>query len=161
MPALDDRLERLELRQRRAHGVIAMLIVGWIVTLVWLLAPRPRLDAREFALRDSAGVRRAALMIRDDGSPVLRLDDGAGRPRFYGVVLPDGSPHLRLTDSAGVHRAVLELDRAHHPRLRLSDAAGRARAQVFVDDAERAVLELGWGSRLDVITPADSAVRAR
>lgn len=157
MNAQDDRLRRLENGQRRTQGVLAMLVVGWLVTLVWMLAPRPRLDAREFALRDSTGARRGALMMRNDGSPVVRLDDRAGRPRLYGVVLPDGNPRLRLTDSAGVHRVVLEIDEGHHPRLRLSGADGRMRAQVFVTDADRAVLELGWGSRLEVITPRDSS----
>ncbi len=140
------RLERLERRVRRLGGVTAMLACGWLVLIVWNFAPRPRLDAREFAVRDSAGRRRAALMVRDDGLPALRLDDVNGQPRLYAMLRADGTPVLRLSDSAWVHRARFEIDEVGRPRVALADSAGRTRARFTLDERGEGVLDLGAGS---------------
>ncbi len=137
------RLERLERRVRRLGGVTAMLACGWLVLIVWNFAPRPRLDAREFAVRDSAGRRRAALMVRDDGLPALRLDDANGQPRLYAMLRADGTPVLRLSDSAWVHRARFEVDEAGRPRVVLADSTGHTRVQLALDAQGNGVLDLG------------------
>lgn len=137
------RLERLERRVRRLGGVTAMLACGWLVLIVWNFAPRPRLDAREFAVRDSAGRRRAALMVRDDGLPALRLDDVNGQPRLYAMLRADGTPVLRLSDSAWVHRARFEIDETGRPRIALADSAGRTKLQLALDEHGEGVLDPG------------------
>jgi hypothetical protein len=133
----DPRQAALERRVRRLGGLVAMLGCGWLVLLAWMLAPRPRLEAREFVVFDSTGTRRASLGLRDDGSPVLHLDDARGRPRIYAVVLPGGRPSLRLTDSAWVHRATLETSEDQRPRLDLRGADGRVLARLAVEPDDR------------------------
>ncbi len=145
METTEERLAALERRVRRLGGVAAMLACGWAVMIVWNFAPRPRLDAREFAVRDADGRRRGAFMVREDGLPAFRLDDTNGNPRLYAMLRADASPVVRLTDSAWVHRATLELDPAGRPRFLLADSTGRVRARFALDERWQGVLDLGDG----------------
>jgi hypothetical protein len=150
--SIEARIEQLERRLRRVTAICAVLAVGFVLGLSSQLLPRPALDAQRFMLRDSIGTWRGALMMREDGSPVLRLNDARGKSRLYAVVLPDGNPRLRFTDSTGTHRAILELEQHSRPQLSLLGEDGRLRARVSVDSAGHAVAELVEGGQRRVIT---------
>lgn len=158
--SLEDRVHRLERHATRLTAVAAVLAVGLVLSVLWHLLPRPALEAQRFMLRDRLGTWRGALMLREDGSPVVRLNDSRGKARLYGVVLPDGNPRLRFTDSTGEHRAILELEQHSLPQLSLFAADGRLRARVAVDSAGRPTAELRWGARRRVVSlepPEDRA----
>lgn len=155
-PTAEQRLTSLERRLERVMAISLLLGVGLALSIVWQFVPRPALDAQRFMLRDSTGTWRGALMLREDGSPVLRLNDAQARARLYGVITPDGRPRLRLTDSSGVHRIILEMNEEGEGHVRLSDSAGRARAQAWVDSLGRGWAELSWGARTEVFTVRDS-----
>lgn len=134
-PTPDGRLALLERRVARQSALIGALAIGLGIAIAWQIAPRPALDASRFMLRDSSGVWRGALMLREDGSPVLRLNDANSRARLYGVVTPDGRPRLRLFDSTGVQRLVMELELDGRPHLRLANGEGSSRVHAWVDSA--------------------------
>ena len=160
-----DRFAMLEHRLARLTAIAAVLTVGLLLSVAWQLLPHTRVDAQEFMLRDSIGTWRGALMMREDGSPVVRLNDARGKARFYGVVLPDGNPRLRLTDSSGVHRAILELDQYSRPALRLMAEDGTLAAVVSVDSAGFPRAEFRRGALSRVVTlessPAPAPVASR
>lgn len=158
---MEARLIGLERQYRRLSAIAAVLAVGFALSLLVQLVPRPALDAQRFMLRDSVGTWRGAMMMREDGSPVLRLNDARGKARLYGIVLPDGNPRLRWTDSSGVHRAILELDQQSLPQLSLYSAEGRLRARVAVDAQGRPLAELVQGEQRRVIRLEDSLATAR
>jgi len=143
--SLEARIRTLERRSMRLSAIAAVLAVGFLLSILTQMLPRPAVDAQRFMLRDSTGAWRGALMMREDGSPVLRLNDARGKARLYGVVLPDGNARLRFTDSTGVHRAILELQQQSLPQLRLFGADGRLRAQVSVDAEGNPMAELVRG----------------
>ncbi|MBI5170270.1 MAG: hypothetical protein HZA61_12350 [Candidatus Eisenbacteria bacterium] len=132
-PDTEARLGSLERRIARLTAACAVLAAGLAIAVAWHFVPRPALDASRFMLRDSVGTWRGALMLREDGSPVLRLNDERSRARLYGVVTPDGRPRLRLLDSTGVTRTVLELEPSGEPSVRLTGADGRSRVHAGID----------------------------
>lgn len=140
--SLEARVRQLERRFMRLSAIAAVLGLGFVLSLGSQLLPRPALDAQRFILRDSVGGWRGALMMREDGCPVIRLNDTRGKARLYGVLLPDGNPRLRLTDSSGVHRIVMELDRNALPHLTMHARDGGLRVRVSVDSAGRPEAEL-------------------
>ncbi len=127
------RVTSLERRVGRLSALVAVLAIGLAIAVAWHFVPRPALDASRFMLRDSVGTWRGALMLREDGSPVIRLNDERSRARLYGVVTPDGRPRLRLLDSTGVSRTVLELESDGTPSVRLSGADGHSLVHAGVD----------------------------
>lgn len=127
------RITSLERRVARLAALVAVLAIGLAIAVAWHFVPRPALDASRFMLRDSVGTWRGALMLREDGSPVIRLNDERSRARLYGVVTPDGRPRLRLLDSTGVSRTVLELASDGTPSVRLSGADGHSLVHAGVD----------------------------
>ncbi len=131
----ESRLATLERRVARQSALIAALTVGLAVAFAWQLAPRPVVDASRFMLRDSTGRFRGGLMLREDGSPVVRLNDIESRPRLYGVVAADGRPRLRLYDSTGVQRLSLDLEEDGRPHVRLLAPDGTSRVHAWVDSA--------------------------
>ncbi len=152
---IEARVQRLERRIMRLSAIAAVLAVGFLLSVITQLLPRPAVDAQRFMLRDSVGTWRGALMMREDGSPVVRLNDSRGKARLYGVVLPDGNPRLRFTDSTGVHRAIIELEQHSFPQVSLLGADGKLRARVSVDSAGHPVAELRWMDRRRVISLGD------
>lgn len=134
-PTPDARLATLEHRVARQSALIGALAVGLGIAIAWQIAPRSAVDASRFMLRDSSGASRGALMLREDGSPVLRLNDAHSRARLYAVVTPDGRPRLRLFDSTGVQRMVMELESDGRPHLRLANTHGSSRVHAWVDSA--------------------------
>ncbi len=141
-PRLDDRVARLEARLARWTAVTAMLAIALALSVVRWFVPQPALEASRFMLRDSAGTWRGALMMREDGSPVLRLNDEHARARLYGVVTPDGRPRLRLLDSTGTTRVVLELEDDGRPSVRLTDSTGHSAVHASLDSAGSGWAEL-------------------
>ena len=129
------RVTSLERRVGRLSALVAVLAIGLAIAVAWHFVPRPALDASRFMLRDSVGTWRGALMLREDGSPVIRLNDERSRARLYGVVTPDGRPRLRLLDSTGVSRTVLELESDGTPSVRLSGADGHSLVHAGVDSS--------------------------
>jgi hypothetical protein len=123
-------LERLERRVARLGAIATMLAVGFIVLLAWQLVPRPEWRARSYALHGRDGVPRAALYLREDDTPALRLNGPDGRARAMVLVRADGSVAVRLSDAAGEHRAQLALDPAGEPALRLAGPDGRTRTSL-------------------------------
>lgn len=134
-PGLTDRIARLERRTARLGALVAMLTLGLALSVARWFLPQPAVDASRFMLRDSTGAWRGALMLREDGSPVLRLNDERSRARLYGVVTPDGRPRLRLLDSTGVTRTVLELAADGTPSVRLTDSTGHTAVHAALDSA--------------------------
>ncbi|MEO5988211.1 MAG: hypothetical protein ABIU54_05655 [Candidatus Eisenbacteria bacterium] len=159
LESLEASVHRLERRITRLTAIASVLALGFVLSILWQLLPKPTLDAQRFMLRDNIGIWRGALMMREDGCPVVRLNDSRGKARLYGVVLPDGNARLRFTDSTGIHRAILELEQHSLPQLSLLDQDGRLRARVAVDSAGHPTAELIWGGqrRMVSLEPAPEA----
>ncbi|MFN8588929.1 MAG: hypothetical protein U0704_14130 [Candidatus Eisenbacteria bacterium] len=154
---LEARVARLERRTARLAAIAAMLALALALTIARFFVPQPALDASRFMLRDSIGTWRGALMLREDGSPVLRLNDARSRARFYAVVTPDGRPRVRLLDSTTTTRGVLELEADGSAALRLTDSAGHTAVRAGVDSTGSGWAELHGraGSRFETNgTPA-------
>jgi hypothetical protein len=123
---LAGRLLGLEKRYARLQAMAVFLSAAFALLLLWqLLAGRAGVSAAGFELRDPQGRKRAALMIREDGSPALRLNDRGGRARALLNVRDDGSAFFRLNDARGVTRARLALEPDGAPRLLLAGPDGR------------------------------------
>ena len=141
------RLAKLERHVLRLTGLVGLLFVLTLVLIAWKLLPGdPTLSARAFVVKDTHGVARAELSLRDDGTPALRLNTDAGRARAILFLHRDGSTLFQLNDEKGIHRSewglapdgaahlalvgtdnhshvALDVDAANQPRLVLRDAA--------------------------------------
>lgn len=169
--ALQERVERVERKARWLTAMATVLAVLCVALLAWQFAPiDPIVEARGFVLRDAQRRARAELMIRADGTPILRLNNLHGRARAMLHLRDDGAVALRLIDPAGVNRAELSLDRRGEPALVLSGANGRSRVILAAGDTSEAgeqsvVLRdrLGrpvWSAPVPS-APADQAARSR
>ncbi|HET9325975.1 MAG TPA: hypothetical protein VFQ05_04315 [Candidatus Eisenbacteria bacterium] len=126
-PAADEPLARLEARVRWLTALCAFLTLGLLSVAAWQFAPRPKVvEAHAFVLRDQQWRRRGEFSVREDGSPILRLNSAKGRERVVLSVREGGRTMVRLTDSQDVFRARLELDAQGAPLLSMSDARGKA-----------------------------------
>ena len=134
--ALQERVERLEMKARWLTAMATVLALLSMALLVLRFAAFDRkVEARGFVLRDAQWRARAELMIRTDGTPILRLNNLSGRARAMLHLRDDGAVTLRLMDQAGVNRADLSLDRHGEPALVLSGADGRSRAILAAGEA--------------------------
>jgi len=132
---LEERLLRAERRLRQLGALIVFLILGFVVLLAWQFAPKsPIVQAGGFELRDQHWQRRAALILREDGSPALRINNPDGRARVMLNVANDGAVILRLSDERGFNRAYLALEKDGVPRLTLAGPDGRTRVALEVPD---------------------------
>ncbi len=132
------RLARAERRLRQLGGLVAFLILGFVILLAWQFAPKaPIVQAQGFELRDSHWQRRAGLILREDGSPALRINNANGRARAMLNVTNDGAVYLRLSDSLGQNRAYLALGPDGAPRLTLAGADGRTLVALEVANGTR------------------------
>lgn len=121
------RLERLERSVRRLMSVAVMLALAFVVLLVWQFYPRRHAIASPgFVVVDRQGRARAELFLRDDGSPMLRLNDPGERARMSMYLRDDGSGVLRIADASGVNRAELLVNKDGLPEFSLGAADGRA-----------------------------------
>ena len=109
-PPLDP-LARLEARVRWLTALASFLTLGLLALAAWQFAPRPKvIEANAFVLRDHQWQRRGELGLREDGSPMLRLNNAAGRERVMIFARDNGQAVVRLSDSKDVYRARLALD---------------------------------------------------
>jgi hypothetical protein len=115
----------------------------WIAR--WLT--RRRVEAEEFVVRDSTGMRRAKLGMSVDGWVRLRLFDEDGQRCVSLGVAPDGSARLRLYDQYGAPRAGLAVfPESAGEGLVLNDQAGNPRMTFsLLDDgaADLRILDAG------------------
>lgn len=146
----------LESRVQRLTAAVAVLATGYALIVVWALLPRTELTASHFTLRDARGAWRGALELRDDGSPIFRLNDSTGRAMLYGAVLPNGTPRFRLADPEGRSRIVLEMYPGGVPHAQLLDANGRSGVDAWLEPDGRPELNVRWGRSHRNITLPDS-----
>ena len=126
-----DPIARLEARVRWLTALCSFLTLGLLALTAWQFAPRAKVvEAHAFVLRDQQWRRRGELGLREDGSPMLRLNDPAGRERVMISAREEGRTLLRLTDDHDVFRARLELGPKGDPLLLMSGANGKTRVTV-------------------------------
>jgi hypothetical protein len=124
-------LARLEARVRWLTALCSFLTLGLVALAAWQFAPRPKVvEANAFVLRDAQWHRRGELALREDGSPMLRLNNAAGRERLMMFARERGEVVIRLSDSEDVYRARLALEEGGQPRLLLAGPDGQTRASL-------------------------------
>lgn len=126
--ALRTRVEQVERKVRwiAALAIVLALLCGAL--LAWqFIPPDSLLEARGFVLRDANWQTRAELRVRNDGTPILRLNHRSGRRGVTLGIREDGGVSLRLYDNAEQERAELRLDPKGSPSLVLSGSNGRPR----------------------------------
>ena len=146
----------LERHVDRLTAAVAVLAIGYLLAIVWALSPRRELTSSHFTLRDAKGAWRGALELRDDGSPIIRLNDSTGRAMLYGAVLPDGTPRFRLADLEGRSRIVLEMQPGGVPHAQLLDENGRTGVDAWLEPDGRPELNVRWGRNIRNLTLPDS-----
>lgn len=114
--------------------------------------------ARQFVLRDGAGLPRGIWGTDEDGTMRLLFQDLAGQPRLRLSLLDDGGAGISLIDSAGHNRAVIALLPDQAVSIVLADGNGKTRSVfglapdgnstiVFADRAGVTRASLGVDSR--------------
>jgi hypothetical protein len=125
---LSDPFARLEARVRWLTALCSFLTLGLVALVLWQFAPRPKVvEANTFVLRDHQWRRRGELGLREDGSPILRLNSPAGRARLVLFARDDGQTVIRMFDAQNVGRALLALDQKGQPYVLLAGTDGRSR----------------------------------
>jgi len=127
--SLSDPLARLEARVRWLTTLCSFLTLGLIALAAWQFAPRDKVvEAHAFVLRDREWNRRGELGLREDGSPMLRLNNAAGRERVMLFARDNGQVALRLSDNEEEYRARLALEQGTgQPYLQLAGPDGHSR----------------------------------
>lgn len=151
----------LERRVERLTAAVAVLAVGFALSVLWNLVPRPQLDASRFVLRDAAGRWRGSLEVDPQGLPTIRLNNRAGRATLYGVAFDDGTQRFRLGDSHGDSRLVLEVSPDGSPHLQLVNDEGRTGIHAWLAPTGQPWVDLRWGSVSRSFTLPDSARSAK
>lgn len=127
------RIAALERDVRRLHAIAAFTGLGLLLMLVLHFYPQATtLDGRSLILRDARGMRRVELGFREDGSPMLRLNNPDQRARAMLFVADDGRAAFRLSDAQGAHRAQVMLEPDGRPLLVLAGRDGRSLASMSV-----------------------------
>jgi hypothetical protein len=133
--ALEERLTRVERRARWLSAMTTVLALLCVALIVWQFGLHdPVVQARGFVLRDTHWRARAELKIREDGSPILRLNNLDGRSRATLQLRDDGMVALRMMDADGVLRAELRLEKGGEPSLLLSGTNGQPRVVLATDE---------------------------
>jgi hypothetical protein len=124
-------LAHLEARVRWLTALCAFLTLGLLALVAWQFTPRPKvIEANAFVLRDHQWRRRGELGLREDGSPMLRLNGVTGQERMMISARDDGRGTIRLTDAAGVFRLRLAVDQQGRPFIALAGPDGRPRVAI-------------------------------
>ena len=135
-------LERLERVERKARWLSALAVVVallCVAILTWQFAPLDsQVEARGFVLRDAKWQVRGELKVRNDGTPVLRLNSRGGRPAAVLTVRDDGAVALRLYDTAEQERAEIRLDEHGTPVVSLTGANGKPRVLLSAEETTEA-----------------------
>lgn len=133
--ALQERVARVERQARWLTAMATALAMLCATLLIWQIGRHePAVDARGFVLRDARWRARAELMIREDGSPILRLKNLNGRSRATLQLRDDGMVALRMMDTDGVVRAELKLGKGGAPSLTLAGTNGQPRVFLATDE---------------------------
>jgi hypothetical protein len=137
--ALLQRLERVERTSRWMAALAVVVTLLCVTILIWQFAPLDSLiDARGFVLRDSNFQTRAELKVRNDGSPVLRMNHRGGRTAALLTVREDGAVALRLYDTVETERAEIRLDEHGTPVISLTGANGKPRVILTAEETSEA-----------------------
>lgn len=125
-------LARLEARVRWLTTLCSFLTLGLVALAAWQFAPRAKVvEAHSFVLRDREWNRRGELGLREDGSPMLRLNNSGGRERVMLFARDNGQVVLRFSDPEDTYRARLMLEAdGGHPLLMLAGPDGHSRVTV-------------------------------
>ncbi len=137
--ALLKRLDRVERRSRWLVALVVVVALLCVAILAWQFAPLDSMvEARGFVLRDSNWQTRAELRVRQDDTPVLRLNNRGGRPAAVLAVRDDGAVTLRLYDTAEQERAEIRLDEHGTPEFSLTGANGKPRIILTTEETSEA-----------------------
>lgn len=137
---LIDRIVQLERQQaevRRANRRLELL-AGALVLLIGSVLVMGQtnsvhsIEARQFVLRDDAGVVRGAMGIGDNGAVGINLNDIKGRPRISLDIASNGTPGLDFYDATGKLRATFALGPEGTPGLGLYDPSGKLRTSLDI-----------------------------
>jgi hypothetical protein len=121
------RLAALEHEVRRLSAMAVFGGIGLVLMLLLHFYPAaPTLEARTLILRDGRGMRRIELGFREDGSPMLRLNNAEQRARAMLFVGDNGRATLRLSDAGGRHRVQMHLEPDGRPVLLLAGEDARS-----------------------------------
>ena len=124
-----DPLARLEARVRWLTTLCSFLTLGLVALAAWQFAPRAKVvEANAFVLRDHDWNRRGELGLREDGSPMLRLNNAAGRERIMLFARENGQAVLRFSDKSEEYRARFALEEdSGNPYLMMAGPDGHSR----------------------------------
>jgi hypothetical protein len=123
----DSRIDLLERRVRWLMSMTTLLVLMVVALLAWQFYPRTQpMAARGFELMDGQGRRRAELSLREDGEPMLRLNNADEKARVTLYLRGDGGAGLRIADAGGVNRAELSANAEGRPELSMGGIDGRA-----------------------------------
>jgi hypothetical protein len=137
--ALLVRMERVERRSRWLTALAVVVALLCVAILAWQFAPLDsQVEARGFVLRDAKWHVRGELKVRNDGTPVLRLNNRGGQPAAVLTVRDDGAVALRLYDTAEQERAGVRLDEHGTPLFSLTGANGRPRVVLTAEETTEA-----------------------
>ena len=125
-------LERENRRLRRGGKALVALFGAAILVAAAPAGPRKVVEAERFVVRDAAGKVRAALGIREDGSPSLNLYDQDAKTRAV-LGLEGGDPVLGLLDQAGHGRVQVAFEESGASRVTLFDERETGRAQLALE----------------------------
>lgn len=162
--ALVARMERLERTLRWVTAVAVVSVLLCVAILAWQFAPLDsQVEARGFVLRDSNWHVKAELKVRNDNSPVLRLNHRGGQTAALLTVRPDGVVAFRLYDTVEQERAEIRVDERGTPEISLTGANGKPRVILSAEETgeagePRIVLRDRVGRKV-WSAPADSAGR--
>ena len=162
--ALVARMERLERTLRWVTAVAVVSVLLCVAILAWQFAPLDsQVEARGFVLRDANWHVKAELKVRNDNSPVLRLNHRGGQTAALLTVRPDGVVAFRLYDTVEQERAEIRVDERGTPEISLTGANGKPRVILSAEETgeagePRIVLRDRVGRKV-WSAPADSAGR--
>jgi hypothetical protein len=140
-PEWMDRLQSLERRSHRLHGVIVLLILLALVQTAWHFMPGPEvLAASRFVVKKRGGPVRAEMSVWADGTPCFRLNNARGEARALWALRQDGTLSLRMSDHQFNTRVEMMVEPDDTPRIALYGSDGRSRANLRVDSENRAEL---------------------
>lgn len=146
VPLLEERIERLEVQNRRlAAGLSAAVLAGVLLAALGAAHPKPApkpappppppaLVASNLDIRDKAGKTRIALGLDPDGAPALTLFDPGGQPRAKLLIDTEGAAALHLMDSTGNMLINAGVASGGSSTIQLLDSSGDARALLTYHD---------------------------
>ncbi len=149
LDALESRLRKLEVQNRRLRrGLLALALgLGLAAAPAWM--PRPRsplpavLAARSFVVRDALGRRRLVLGTgANSGSGYLRLYTPDGHMAAELAVWPRIGPALRLLDGHRTPRLDLSYLTGIGSSLEFFDARGRRHLAIRLSGNDRPAIQL-------------------